>query len=181
VEIKMPARLIDKIALNLQMQGYLNETHPDLPGIQTLLYSRSPQSFRLAFAKVEDHFLFIDWVNSGFSHQDNLIEIYKNFSIFVNKNFPIPHALRMHIPNLVITPISPSGFTEEVIRFARTTYMHPWYGGETGQIILIDANKKQVIFHPAQRTQRSPGPGAFPLAHAVEIIHKVCQPALSDD
>jgi hypothetical protein len=136
------------------------------------LYARSPGRFRLGFAKVEDHFLFIDWARAAYSRLDLLLSHYQLFSAFANQGFRVPHALRMQIPNLALVAISETGFAPEAVSFARGTYLNPWYGGETGQVVLIDLQQHQIIHHrkPTSRT-----PGAFPLAHAVEVLQTACQ------
>ena len=66
----MPEKFIEKISENLQQRGYITEFNPFMPGVQGLLYVHSPGAFQLGFAKVEDHFLFLDWENAIFSRQD---------------------------------------------------------------------------------------------------------------
>jgi hypothetical protein len=173
----MQNEFIEKISSDLERSGYLTEQNPRVPGVQALVYARSSQRFRLGFAKVEDHFLFIEWGNSAFDRLDRLLEIYRCFSSFANQAFPLPHALRMQIPNLAIVAVSQTGFPNETAQFVCTHNLTPWYGGETGQIILAEIVKKQVIFQVKVKNRRSPRPGDFPLTHAAEIIKTVCQRA----
>lgn len=162
------------VAAALESKGYLVEADPGVPGVQGLLLARSARRFRLAFANVEDFFLFVDWGNAAFGRLEHLKDMYQHFSGYANKFFRIPHSLRMHIPNLALAAVAEAEFTPEVIQYARRTYLNPWYGGETGQIILIDATKQQVICHdPPARRQ----PGAYPLDHAAEVIQEACRRA----
>lgn len=169
----MENKFIENLSAQLQKNGYLTEGSPVIPGVQALLYAYSPEPFRLGFAKVEDHFLFIDWENAVFKRLDLLLLTHQNFSKHVNRNFPMPHALRLLIPNLAIIAISQTEFPDEVIRYAGTTYLDPWYGGEAGQIMLINLHKKEIFCHSSPGYRRS---GALPLSHAVEIIKTVCKP-----
>jgi hypothetical protein len=170
----MPAEFLEKVARQLQGEGYLVEASPGIPGLQTGLYARSARRFRLGFAQVEDHFLFVDWETSGSSSLDRLLEIYRHLSSLANQNFPVPHALRMQIPNLVVAAFTGAAFPQDVALFVRTTYLNPWYGGETGQVILVEIENRRVITHfkPGRRQ-----PGAFPLAHAAQVIQSICQKA----
>lgn len=149
--------------------GYLIQGDPHIPGLQSLLYAHTPLPSRLGFAKVEDHFLFVDWENAVFSRLDLLLESYKEFSRFVNQGFHVPHALRMHIPNLVVVAVSSYEFPTDVIHFVRNNYLNPWYGGETGQLMLIDLTKKKVFCHISPRFRQQ---GSLPLCRTVEIITK---------
>jgi hypothetical protein len=166
---------IAKISKELQQAGYLIELSPRIPGGQALLYSRSPRRVRLGEAKVEDHFLFVDWDNTAFGRLDQLLEIYRRFSSYVNQGFRTPHVLRMQIPNLAVVAVSQAEFPDEAVQFARTTSLNPWYGGEVGQIILVDIENKQMISLDTLNTGRSPRSGAFALGHAAEIIWAVSQ------
>jgi hypothetical protein len=172
---KIKNELISSFSSKLQEAGYLTESSPNIPGVQGLLYAHLPGPSRIGFAKVEDHFLLIDWGNAVFSHLDLLLKTYQNFSKFVNRNFHVPHALRLCIPNLAVVAISQVEFPAEIIHFARTTYFNPWYGGETGQLILVDLEKKAVFCHTSSGNRQ---PGALPLGHAVEIIQTACQQSL---
>jgi len=165
---------INNVAAALQSEGYLVEANPEVPGVQGLLLARSRRRFRMAFANVEDFFLFVDWGNAAYGRLEHLKDMYQHFSGYANKFFRIPHSLRMHIPNLALVAVAEADFPPEVIQYARRTYLNPWYGGETGQIMLIDAIKQQVICHdPPERRQT----GAYPLDHAAEVIQEVCRRA----
>jgi len=171
----MQIDFIAKVCVEFEREGYLTELDPNIPGVLALLYTRSPRRFRLGAAKVEDHFLFVDWGNAAFGRLDRLLEIHRRFSSFANLGFKTPHPLRLQIPNLAVAAVSPDAFPEDVVRFARGTHLNPWYGGETGQIVLVDTVQDQVISFRAQPFRRSPVPGAFPLNHAAEVIRSVCQ------
>jgi hypothetical protein len=163
-----------KVANELQQAGYITDPDPHIPGIQALLYAHSPNRYRLGFAKIEDHFLFVDWGNAAFGRLDRLQELYAHFRTLANKAFRVPHALRMQIPNLALVALAEVGFPEEAVRFVRSTYLNPWYGGETGQIILVVLDKKQINTHSTPGRRQ---PGAYPLVHAAEIIREKCKQA----
>ena len=158
---------IDQISSNLLRLGYITQIEPGIPGIQGLLYAHSPSPFRLGVAKVTDHFLYIDWENASFSRKDMLLEFFKQFSKYVNQGYRVPHALRINIPNLVMIAISENEFTPEIIQFVATTYLTPWYGGETGQLILIELRRKNIYCHKPPKFKE---PGSLPLSHGAEII-----------
>jgi hypothetical protein len=164
---------IARISLELQKEGYLVDLHPRIPGVQALLYSCSPNRMRLGAAKVEDHFLFVDWEDAMFARLDHLKEAYRRFSRHVNQGFRTPHVLRVQIPNLAIVAVSQEEFPEEAIQLARTTSLNPWYGGEVGQVILVELEKKQVISLESLGTGRYPRPGAYALGHAANLIQVV--------
>jgi hypothetical protein len=164
---------ITKIASELGQEGYLVDPHPRIPGVQALLYSRSPKRIRLGAAKVEDHFLFVDWDNAMFGRLEALKEAYRRFRGHVNVGFRTPHMLRIQIPNLAIMAVSQVEFPAETIHYARTTSLNPWYGGEVGQVILIDIGNKQVISLDSLYIGRHPRPGAFALGHAADLIRTV--------
>jgi hypothetical protein len=164
---------IAKVSTELQQEGYLVELSPRIPGVQAWLYARSPHRVRLGVARVEDHFLFVDWDNSVFGRLDQLIEVYRRFSSFVNRGFRTPHVLRMQIPNLAVVAVSQKEFPDDAVRFARTTSLTPWYGGEVGQVILVEIENMQMISLDSLNTGRSPRFGAFALGHAAEIIWAV--------
>ena len=161
---------LEKISSNLHQSGYQTQINPSIPGVMARLYAYSPSAFGLGFAKVEDHFIFIDWENPACQRLDLLLETYLSFSKFVNTGFPIPHALRIRIPNLVICLLSFIGFTAEINDFSQNTYLTPWYGGETGQLILLDLKNKITIHH---KTPKFRSQGSLPLQHAVDVISKL--------
>jgi hypothetical protein len=165
---------IAKISSVLLQERYLIDLRPRIPGVQALLYSHAHKRIRLGVAKVEDHFLFVDWENTVFGHLDHLKEIYRRFSSYVNQGFRTPHALRIQIPNLAIVAVSQTGFPDEAIWYARSTSLNPWYGGEVGQVILVEIMKKQFISIESGSAGRYPRPGAFALGHAAKRIWVVC-------
>lgn len=169
---------IQRLAVELRQNGYAVETDPKIPRARCLLYAFSPTFLPLGFARVADHFLFVDWEYELFHQMDRLLETYQAFSQFVNQGFRVPHALRLHIPNLVVAAVSWSGFPEQTQQFVRSRYLSPWYGGEAGQLVLVDAQAKQVICHYPPRFRQ---PGSLPLAHAAVMIKKVCLSSLLAD
>lgn len=163
----MQSESIENISTRLQEMGYLIQDDPKIPGVQGLLYACSPSPFPIGFAKVEDHFLFIDWEDAAFGRREVLLETYKRFSKFVNQGFKVPHSMRMRIPNLVVAAVSRAEFPMDLIHFVETTYFNPWYGGETGQLILLELKNKTIFSHHSPRFRQQ---GSLPLSHSVEII-----------
>jgi len=175
IKHNLPEKIIEKISENLQQKGYIIECDPFMPGVQGLLYAHSPVAFHLGFAKVEDHFLFLDWENAIFSRQDLLVSANQSFSKFFNQKFTIPHSLRLRIPNLAVITISQTEFPEETIRFAQTTFFIPWYGGETGQIMLINLEKKTIYYLELIRFRQT---GSLPLSHTLDVLLHPCQKSM---
>lgn len=163
---------IQEISEAFETMGYQTDRHLTLSGIQALLYARSPHPQRLGFAQVEDHFLFVDWDNDVFAQVERLQKVHQVFSGHVNKGFRVPHSLRMRIPNLAVVAISQVAFPADAIRFATRTYLIPWYGGETGQIVLVSLENQVVICHPAPEGRQQ---GSLPLGHAVDVIETACR------
>lgn len=168
---------IVKTAYELEQSGYFVERDPFLAGGQALIYARSAQRYHLGFAKIEDHFLFVDWENAVLAQLERLTHIYYAFSRYVNQAFHVPHALRMQIPNLALIAVSQTAFPEIVVRYARKTNLTPWYRGETGQIILVDTTQKQVISLTWFGGWRSPLRGALPLRNTANLIRSISQNA----
>jgi hypothetical protein len=169
-----PEEFIDKAAIKLHQKGFITERELFLPGLTGLLYARSPEAFQLGFARVEDHWLFLDWENAVFGRKELLIKAFQSFSKFVNQKFPVPHSLRMKIPNLAVIAVSQSEFPEEIIQYVEATYLNPWYGGEVGQILLVNLGKRDIFYHRLPRTRQ---PGAFPLGHTIDVLLETCRQA----
>ena len=176
----MDYEFIAKIGYELEQAGYLIDRDPLLPGGQSLIYARFPYRYRVGFAKVEDHILFVDWENTLFGRLDRLVEVYREFSAFVNQGFRTPHALRVQIPNLAVAAVSMSEFPGDVVRYARNTNLTPWYRGETGQIILINPVQKQMISLVSYGGWRSPMRGVLPLNNTANIVRAICQKVFTD-
>lgn len=166
---------ITHLAEVLTRQGYRLGTSVSLPGLPALLYAASPQRFRLGFAKVEDHFLFVDWDNSCFGRLEHLLAIAGRFSEQVNQHFTVPHALRLQIPNLAVVALSPAPFPPDAVQFARSKNLTPWYGGETAQLILVSLGQRKITAQISTSPRRYPIPGALPLHHAQSVIRAACQ------
>jgi hypothetical protein len=171
----MLTQFISQMCVEWARLGYCVGDPGCVPGVQALLYIFSPQRKRMGFANVEEHFLFVDWENAAFGRIEYLKDFYTNFSKMVNRRFPVAHALRLQIPSLVITAISPDPFPAEAAQFVRCSNLTPWYGGETAQIILVSIRKRQVISQVTSSLRLHPIPGAIPLGHAVNIIRATCQ------
>jgi len=163
---------IRRAGTTLQSLGYLVETGPAVPGLRGLLYARSSSPHRMAFARVEDHFLLLDWENSLFSRVDLLLEAHKKFSAFVNRRFKVPRALRMTIPNLVTAAVSLNEFPAGVVECVQNRYLNPWASGETGQLMLVKLPERRLFHHP-EPYRMSRQTGSLPLVHAVEVFKAV--------
>jgi len=173
-------RYITEIDKELQQRGYRFDRPAEIPGRNLSWYYRSTERIRLGFAKVDHHFLFIDWDGLGFNRSKDLIEQYEHFSRSVNQGYRTPHALRMTVPNLAIIPVTQKAFPAEVINFARTEDLVPWYGGEVGQVILVDIPQKQVVsLVSLQGGSRYPKPGALLLGYAATLIRQISKVAFN--
>lgn len=84
----------------------------------------------------------------------------------------------MQIPNLALVAVSQSGFSEKTIYFAQTTTLSPWYGGEAGQILLVDTLTRQVFAHSGIGIRDFPWRGILPLMHATRLLQATCQRTL---
>ena len=158
----------------LKEMGYLCEKQIAITGLHPLLYAHSPATYKLGFAKVQDYFLFIDWQYSALSKIDMLVEIHKKFSKYVNQFFKVPHSLRMTLPNLAIIAVSEQPFTQEAVNYVNYTYMIPWTGGEAGQFMLVDLEKKVLHVHVEPRMSRQTG--SLPLEHSVQLMRNILNP-----
>jgi hypothetical protein len=170
-------QFLARVSSELQQAGYVVESDPRIPGVQALLYARSTGRFRIKAAKVEQHLLFVDWDNAAFGRLDQLEEMYRRFSSYANQGFKTPHALRLQIPSLAIIAITQDEFSEEALAFARTTSLNPWYGGEVGQVILVNLPAQQVASLGDMGQGGFPLPGAFALWHALGLVRRVCERA----
>jgi hypothetical protein len=164
-----------QICSELERSGYLVEMDPRFPGVSALMYVYSARPERQGFAKVDDYFLIVDGEFPPFVSEEGYREAYRSFSTFANRSYRVPHGLRMRIPNLAIVALSKDAFRPEIQRFARFTSLNPWYGGETGQVILVELANKTVITLSLKSSGRYPTPGAFPLGHAQAVIQNACQ------
>lgn len=165
--------MIDKFIVEagekLRHLGFLVDFSPSIPGLRSLLYVRAHGPQRMAFARVEDHFLFLDWENDLFARLDLLLDAHKKFSSYVNRSFKVPHAWRMTMPNLVTAAVSTSEFHVDAVECAQNRYLNHWAGGETGQLMLIKLPERRLIHHP-EPYRMSRQTGSIPLVHAVEVF-----------
>lgn len=158
---------VQLISSSLTAKGYLIQTGPVLEGVRGLLYARSPQPYPLLITKLIDHFSFLSWDDDLFGRQDQLITAYKSFNRYVNRQFTIPHWMRMTIPNMALIVLSESGFEEDTLKFAQSTFMVPFKGGEVGQFFLIDLREKSITCHRAYAYKQY---GAAPLYHTQDFL-----------
>jgi len=170
---------ISAIASYLQQAGCVLDSYSAPYGVHALLYARSARRVQLGFAKVEDHLLFVDLDRSGIRNIPALKALYAHFSAFANLGFKTPHALRTQIPHLALVAVSRAEFAPEIITFAQSTSLEPWYGGEAGQLILVELKRQQVISLASLSSGRHPRPGALPLGHAAQVIRAACGQAFT--
>ncbi|MHC1782246.1 MAG: hypothetical protein AB9891_05700 [Anaerolineaceae bacterium] len=163
---------INATGVGFQQKGYLVESALAIPGLRCLLYTRSPRPQRMAFAKVDDHFLFIDWENDLFGRLDLLLEAHKKFSAFVNRSYRVPHAWRMTMPNLVTAAVSIAEFPTEALDYVRSRYLNHWAGGETGQLMLVKLPERRMEYHP-EPYRMSRQTGSIPLLNAVNLMKEI--------
>ncbi len=166
-----------EICSELERCGYLVEMDPRMPSVSALAYVHSVRPQRQAFANVDDYFLIVDGEYPPYLSEAGYREAYRSFSAAVNRSYRVPHGLRMRIPNLAIVALSTEAFQPEILRFARFTRLSPWYGGETGQVILVELANKTVITLTLKSSGRYPTPGALPLGHAQATITTACRAA----
>ncbi|NMB54472.1 MAG: hypothetical protein GYA15_07190 [Leptolinea sp.] len=165
------------ISGSLTANGYVIQTRPVLEGVRGVLYARSPQPYSLLITKIIDHFLFLSWDDKLFGRQDQLIVTYKSFNRYVNRQFTIPHWMRMTIPNMALIVLSESGFDEDTLKFAQSTFMVPFKGGEVGQFFLIDLKEKSTICHRAYAYKQY---GAAPLYHTQNFLLSIINGCLQN-
>lgn len=158
---------IQRISGSLAGKGYQLQTGPVLEGVRELLYARSPQPYPLLITKIIDHFLFLNWDNNLFGCREQLTAAYKSFNRYVNRQFTVPHWIRVTIPNMALIVLSESGFDEDTLKFGRSTFMVPFRGGEVGQFFLIDLREKAITCHRAYAYKQY---GAAPLYHTQDFL-----------
>jgi len=143
-----------------------------------LLYARSSARYRLGFARVEDHFLFVD--GGIFPHLglEALRAIYEHFRMIANQGFRTPPALRMQIPNLVLVIVSGEPFHMELIDFVRRSNLTPGLRGEVGQWMLVDIRSHRVTRLDLSRFLLGRTPGWLPLSKGAETLVGVIEKAL---
>jgi hypothetical protein len=173
----MPLDFARQICSELEGSGYLVEMDPQVPSVSALAYVHSARPQRQGFAKVDDYFLIVDGEYPPYLDEAGYRKAYRSFSEFANRSYRVPHSLRMRIPNIAIVALSTEPFQQEIFRFAGNTSLNPWYGGETGQVILVEIAKKAVVALSLESSGRYPVPGALPLGHAQTVILSACQAA----
>jgi hypothetical protein len=163
---------IQRISGNFLQKDYIIEDQSPISGVRTLLYAHTPAPMRMAFAKVDNHFLFIDWENDLFGRLNMLLEAHKKFSAFVNRSYRVPHAWRMTMPNLVTATVSFKDFPIEAVEYTQNRYLNHWAGGETGQLMLIKLPENELIHHhhPPRMSRQT---GSIPLVNAVSLIKEI--------
>jgi hypothetical protein len=169
---------IQRISTHLQMQGFLFEDPPDLNGTHALLYARSRRPYPVAFARVSDHFLFLDWKQHLASNKENLISTYAAFNRQINSQYHVPHVFRLTIPGMALVVLSTEGFDARTIEYARNTYLVPFKGGEVGQFLLVDLANREVTYHEGHVFKQT---GQLPLRAAQGVLVPGLIDCLRDD
>jgi hypothetical protein len=169
---------IQRISTHLQLQGFLFDAPPDLNDTPALLYARSRRPYPVPFARVVDHFLFLDWEEHLSASKDRLTATYSLFNRQVNRQFKVPHMFRLTIPGMAVIALSNSGFDSTTSNFAQTTYEVPFKGGEVGQYLLVDLANKEVIYHRGHVFKQS---GESPLRAAQYVLVPILEDCLRDD
>jgi hypothetical protein len=159
------------MASGLEALHYVIEPDPQIPFVQGQLYARSPEPIRLGFSKVEDHFLFVDWDQALSGQFEHLQDAYELFSVFVNQGFRTPHLLRVRIPNIAVVAVSSGQYTAEVIASVQNAYLTPWYGGQTGLLVLWDPTDNALVYRKPSNFREY---GSLPVNHSGEVLEKVC-------
>jgi hypothetical protein len=154
----------------LLQRGYVIEQNPALLNVRALLYASSPKLTSVGLIKFFNHYLFLDWQNDLFGRLEVLKETHSNFSKYVNQQFHVAQAWRMTLPNLAVVAISQQSFAPDVTNYVKNTYKNPWYGGETGQFMLINLKTSELISHTPPRFKEL---GSIPLVYAVDEIGAV--------
>jgi hypothetical protein len=171
-ELAMINEFIQSISCIFLQKGFLIEDQSSIPGVRALLYAHTPTPTRMAFAKVFDHFLFLDWENDLFARLDLLLDAHKKFSAFVNRGYRVPHAWRMTMPNLVTAAVSTAEFPAEALDCVRSRYLNHWAGGETGQLMLVKLPERRLEYHP-EPYRMSRQTGSIPLINAVTLMKTI--------
>jgi hypothetical protein len=169
---------IQRISTHLQMQGFLFDDSPVFNGTHALLYARSRRPYLVPFARVEDHFLFLDWKKNLACSKENMISAYAVFNRQVNSQYHIPHVFRLTIPGMALAVLSTEGFDATTIEYARNTYLVPFKGGEVGQFFLVDLANRDVIYHERHEYKQT---GQAPLRMAQGVLVPGLIDSLRDD
>jgi hypothetical protein len=147
----------------LSQKGYQLDPHPNIPGVNSILYAKALNKVAAGFTKMINYYLFVDWEYDLLSQSDQLKLAYKRFSSIVNMDFKVPHGWRMTIPNIVVIAVCTTQFDQKAINHVLHNYQSPFIGGEVGQTVLFDLQKKEMYsFFPYRYRQ----PGSIPLGYA---------------
>ena len=169
----MVDRFILSIASEYLKQGYLLNDHRLIQNVPAGLWAWSGTKLRMGFAKVEDHYLWLDGNNTAIT-PELLTTAYRQFSEIVNRRFHVPHALRITIPNLTVVAVSNDGFSEAVLSFARNKILNPWYGGEVGQVVLVELGNRNIVSLEELSVSGHPKPGAIALDYSAKFVRRIC-------
>ena len=177
--------LIDSFLTHLkdafQQKGFRTHQPYRIGDLTVNLCVQSPRPVGMGFSRVDDHFLFIPLEEHFITTEEQLKALYRRISKQINQGYKTPHALRMRIPNLVIAAISTTAFSNELLSFARYSTFVPWYGGEVGQLMLINLATQEITSLLSHQAGRYPVPGAFPLQHASRMIREYSRQAFEQD
>jgi hypothetical protein len=168
---------IRQITSAYQNAGYLIQDSRQIPGVNADLWVKSARKLRLGFARVWDHNLWINWEGQAEASPQTIRRIYQSFSEKINMDFQVPHALRMTIPNLTLVAYASTPFPADIISFAQEELLHPWYGGEVGQLILVNTANHVVTSLKTLSVAGNPKPGAISLGYAADMVRGIAKDA----
>jgi hypothetical protein len=165
------------IAEKLSQKGFQLDPQTNLPGVRGFLYAKALNKVNAGFTKMINYYLFTDWENDLFGRSDLLKTAYKSLSGFVNKDFKVPHGWRITIPNIVLVAVCTTQFDQKAVNHVLNNYQSPFIGGEVGQTVLFDLQKKEMYsFYPYRYRQ----PGSIPLGYASNELWQMFNQYLPD-
>ncbi len=163
---------VENLKIQLIQAGYSIEPAPILAGSRSLLYAKSNQLTSVGPIKFYNHTLFMDWDDDLFSQVERLKPMMKAFSDLVNRDYKVPRAWRIKIPNLTLVVMSRHEFAPEAAQLVENNYFIPFVGGEVGQIILLDYGQRSMINHYPVTYKQT---GSIPLGYALREIRHMTQ------
>lgn len=133
---------INQLATYLQSKGiYVNddESFPGFDLCADLYVKREGKSMMVL--KYRDYFFVHDVASVG--SVEKLTELHEKARKVVNKEYKVPKALRMTVPNIATIVVSETGFSPEMIDTVQKN-TRSIVGGEYHAMYLIDLKEKQM-------------------------------------
>ena len=150
--------------------GFTIDSNPSISGVRGLLKAVSPKITSVGPIKFSNYYLFLDWDNDLFGRLDALIAAQKTYSKMVNKDFRVPNAWRVSLPNIVVAAVSTNAFPKEAVDYVQSKYQIPWTGGEIGQMMLFDLQNHKLYCHFPRAYKQT---GSIPLGYAVDELFEM--------